>query len=291
MISTIKPKNIISTGDFNTSAMTNKNKQQFSPFYKVKKMTKSFRLGFGFPLIPTNDNYDHFKFDLRVEFLRYVAFWITSVCVGLYGFYIFYKCTKIMYPILSVHTVLTGSGLSNLDIAALMLISPIHQISNLIYVFSFKNGVTGLNKIIHNLSVMNEKFYKILIGMESIQMKTKISQFYLNLRYLISFILAVIASVILTYSWESIMLENYGDILPLWEKVIFCVILTVMNLSYIYPPMAKSSDFVIGYLIDETKDVFGYFKSVLRPDKMMEEDKNQGLNHIDKDKKKSRYSK
>ena len=206
--------------------MENKNKQQFSPFYKVKKMTRIFRIGFGFPLIPTNDNDDHFKFDLRIEIFRYVVHSILFSSIGVYGYYIFYKCTKILNPMLSMHTVLTGTGLSYLDIAALLLINPINQISNFIYIVSFRNGVTGLNKIIHNLSNLNEEFYRILVGMERIQINTKTSQLYLNLRYLLSFILAVIASVILTYSWESILLAKYGDILKLWEKVIFCVVLT-----------------------------------------------------------------
>ena len=29
---------------------------------------------------------------------------------------------------------------------------------------------------------------------------------------------------------------------------------------YIYPPMTKSSDFVVCYLLEETKNAFGYFK-------------------------------
>ena len=87
----------------------------FSPLIKVRKVILLLRFGFGFPLVSTNDVLTEFKFNSCIELIRYVVFWIVFCLSNMYGFYIFYKCTKIANPIRSFQNILGNIGLSHLD--------------------------------------------------------------------------------------------------------------------------------------------------------------------------------
>ena len=254
--------------------MTDTEEHSFSPFFKVRKVIWSLRYGFGFPLTSTNDNLTQFKFTSCVELVRYVVFWIIFCATSTYGFYIFYKCTNISNPILSTQSILSDIGLSYLDLGVIHVTPFINHIFNMIYIYYFKNGVSGLNKILFNLTMLNEEFHKILLGTNNILAKTKISRFYLHLRNFYLFIMSAIASGMFAYSYEKILFKKYPNVLSLGEKASLFVILFISNIASIYPPMAKSADFVVGHLLDETKDLFGYFNLILGPQKKTGHDKN-----------------
>ena len=218
--------------------------RHFSPFYKVKKIIWVFRFGFGFPLTATNEAYNNFKFNAWLEFLRYIAYSVLLCFSGFYAFYVSYRCTKEWNPIRSLEKIWGGIGLSYLDIGVLLCISPINNSCNALYTLFFRRGVTGINKLLLNLTILNEKFHKILIGNRYIEIKTRKKQFQLYLKHFFLFIIGIMASIIMSISWESTMFDKYPNVLTVGEKVVMVIILILSNLSFIYPPMAKSTDFL-----------------------------------------------
>ena len=235
----------------------------FSPFYKVKKPLLFFRYTFGFPLTATNGDFSHFEFNSWKELFRYILFWIIFCSSGSYGFYISYKCTKEINPKRSLEKVWSGIGLSYLDLGVMTALAPINHFCNILYILSFRNGVTGINKILKHLTTLNETCQGILMGKNDVIAKTRRSQFYLKLRNFFLIIIAVLAAIMLAYSWVSILFKKYPNILSFGEKATLVIILTMADLVYIYTPTAKSADFVVGFLLDETTNAFGYFNSII----------------------------
>ena len=254
--------------------MLNEAERSFSPFYKVKKELWVLRHIFGFPLIATNDGFDDFKFNPWLEIFRYLIFWILFCCSSSYGFYTSYKCTNELNPMHSLEKVWGGIGLSFLDVGVLTAIAPINHFCNLLYIFSFRNGVIGINRISKNLTKLNEEFHGILVGYTNVIIKTKKVQCHLQLRNFFIFIIALIAAIMMAYSWESMMFKKYPNILSFGEKASFVVILTLTSLVYIYPPMAKSADFVVGFLLEEIDTAFGYFNLILNIQQKGNNDQN-----------------
>ena len=243
--------------------MLNKTERSFSPFYKVKKQLWVLRHIFGFPLTATNNDFDDFRFNSLLEIFRYLVFWILFCCSSSYGFYTSYKCTNELNPMRSLEKVWGGIGLSFLDVGVVTAIAPINHFCNLFYIFSFRNGVIGINRISKNLTKLNEECHGILVGNTNVIIKTKKAQCNIQLRNFFIFIIALIAAIMMAYSWESMMFKKYPNILSFGEKASFVVILTLTSLVYIYPPMAKSADFVVGFLLDETNNAFGHFNLIL----------------------------
>ena len=243
--------------------MMNENRRYFSPFCKVKKELWFLRHIFGFPLAATNDDLDDFKFNSWLEILRYLVFWIIFGCSSSYGFYVSYKCTNESNPMRSFEKIWSGIGLSVLDIGVMTAIAPINHFFNLLFIFSFRNGFMEINKILKNLTILNKECHRILIGNDNVIIKSKRVRFHLRLRNLFIFMISTIAAIMLAYSWESVLFKKYPNVLSFGEKASFVVILTLTTLVFIYPPMARSADFVVGFLLDETNDVFGYFNIIL----------------------------
>ena len=243
--------------------MENSKPNCFSPFYKVKKITFCLRLLFGFPLTPIGNNLDQYKFDNLTEFLRYIAGIIVACLSAFVTFYLLYKGTEIENPILSIKESFKGIGYSGLDIGVLIVISPINHICNFAYFLSFKQGVVGINKISRHLTKLNEEFHHLLFENNHSRHKNKTTNFFRYFRLFFLAILAIIASVMLTYSWSKIVFRKYSSSFATGETVSFIIAMYVSNLCYIYPPMMKSADFVVCYLLEETKDVLGSFRLLL----------------------------
>ena len=240
--------------------MKNTKYDDFSPFQKVRKLTIYLRLFFGFPLSRIENTIDQYKFHNVIESMRYILFNIGAGLNGIYTVYFQFKATKIVNPILSMKEVFRGIGFSGLDIGALLIISVINHLSNFIYFISFKRTVVGLNKTLHYLTKLNEELHTYLSNKNLVFRRNNISCFYLYLRLFTLEIIAILTSGMLSYSWTKLFFRKYSSLFTTGEKVTFSVSMFFSSLFSIYPPMTKSSDFAVCYLLEETKNAFGYFK-------------------------------
>ena len=240
--------------------MKNTNYYDISPFQKVRKLTIYLRLFFGFPLSLIENTIDQYNFHNVIESVRYILFNIGSGLNGVYTVYFQYKATKIVNPILSMKEVFRGIGFSGLDIGALLIISVINHLSNFIYFISFKRTAVGLNKTLRYLTRINEELHTYLSDKNRVFRRNNISCFYLYFRLFTLEIIAVLTSGMLSYSWTKLFFKKYSSLFTTGEKVTFSVSMFMHCLFSTYPPMTKSSDFIVCYLLEETKNAFGCFK-------------------------------
>ena len=243
--------------------MKSTKRDNFSPFQKVRRLTIYLRLCFGFPLSRIENTIDQYKFDNVIESLRYILFNIGSGLNGIYTVYFQYQATKIANPILSMKEVFRGIGFSGMDIGALLIISVINHFSNFIYFVLFKRSVVGLNKALRYLTKINEELHTFLNDKNIMCRRNEISCFYLYLHLLTLEILAFLTSGMLSYSWTKLFFRKYSSLFTTGEKATFSVSMFFSCLFYTYPPMTKSSDFVVCYILEETKNVFGCFKMAM----------------------------
>ena len=253
--------------------MKSSNANCFSPFHKVKKLILCLRLLLGFPLSPVGNTLDQYKFDNLATFIKYGAFMIGAFLGGFYSFYLLYKATEISNPILAIKESFTGIGFSGLDIGVLIVISPINYTCNFLYLLSFKRGVSGINKISRHLTTLNEEFHNLLFQKSHAHLKNKCGYFFLYFRLIMLAILAMIAAGTFSYSWTKIVFRKYSSSFATGEKAAFSIIMFLLTLSYIYPPMMKSADFIVCYLLEETKDAFESLKLLLSQRKRQHDDR------------------
>ena len=232
----------------------------FSPFQKVRKLTIYLRLCFGFPLSRIGNTVDQYKFHNVIESARSILFSICFVLNGIYTFYFQYKATKIANPIQSMKEIFRGIGFSGLDVGALFISSAVNNFSNLVYFISFKRTVVGLNKTLRYLTKINEELHTYLSNKNLVFRGNNISWLHLYLRHFTLEIIALLTSGIMSYAWTKLFFRKYSSLFTTGEKMAFSFSMLMCWACYIYPPMTKSSDFVVCYLLEETKNTFGYFK-------------------------------
>ena len=239
--------------------MKNMNHLDFSPFQKVRKLTIFLRLCFGFPLLRVGNTVDQYKFHNVIESARSILFAIGFGLNGIYTLYFQYKATKIANPIQSMKEVFRGIGFSGLDIFALLL-TAFNIFSNLIYFILFKRTVVGLNKTLRHLTKINEELHTYLSDKNVVFRGNNISCFYLYLRLFTLEVIALLTSGVMSYAWTTLFFRKYSSLFTTGEKVAVSFTLFMSCVCLIYPPMTKSSDFVVCYLLEETKNTFEYFK-------------------------------
>ena len=246
---------------------SNINNNQFSPFYKVRNLVSILRWMLGFPLKPTNEALNHFEFNPFLEYARHALFLcIPTVSTG-YCAYVHMKQTQIWNPILAMRENITRVGISDLDLACMMSLSAINLVSNSIYLVSFKNRYFGLNRICNLLTEINQETWYAAEG-SNFTSKSRNKMLYGRLIYIIG--IFTLAVGMFASCWSAIILENISDSeniiyeTPITEKVFFCVFIIMLYGSYVYPPMGISADFVVCYLVNETKESFDKFKLMIK---------------------------
>ena len=230
--------------------MSSINRDNFSPFFKDKKLVLALRLLFGFPLKPTNEAFDQFAFKPVLEYSRLaLALCVQVVCFG-YITYIPMKQLNIWNPWKAVHQYTNSVGISDMDYAVIILL-PILQMAIFIsYFLSFKKAKVGLNKILGLLIKVKEETYGTGRGM-------KLHHSTPYWRFLLIFAIFVLAVALNTFCWPNLMLSDSST---KTETVIFYFVSAITSANNVYPFMSISADFLVVQLVDETSNAFDNFR-------------------------------
>ena len=237
-----------------TSNMSRIQNDNFSPFYKAKKLILALRWLLGFPLKPTNEAFNQFAFQPFLECPRLVlALSIPVVCFG-YINYIAMKQLNIWNPLEAFQQYTNSVGISGLDFVVIMLLPLQSWILSIAYFFSFKNAHVGLNKILWFLTKINEEIYDMNRGM----------QFFYETpfwRFIFILVIFVMAIGMYTFCWVSILLADSSTTM---EAIILYFAAALMSISNIYPFMSISADSVVVQLVNETSNAFESFRLTMK---------------------------
>ena len=221
----------------------------------------------GFPLKPTNSQYQRFEFNPWIEGGRYVLYLSIPIAGGIYLVYLNMKFhnTNNLLKIMEINK--NELGLSNMDMLVYQTLPILNYISNSFYLLSIKKSVTGINKILHKLSKINEDIYRITEGpyLNSVISNDNTSTYRYYKHSTILVVIVVFAAAMMTASWsiffiKSVDIENF----KIYEILGLVFAALCSSLTYTYPPMAGSADLLVIAMVLETKETFDKFNLIIR---------------------------
>ena len=237
--------------------MSNKPKRSFSPFLKAKHYLSFLRVILGFPLTPVNETFDSFEFKPFRELIRYLIYIVIYGAACATNGVIYSSKRENANPALMFNERLKDFGFTGLDVAVLMFLPWLNIASNTIYFISFKGITSKINKITCLIIELEKNLFKLLGGdvFDSLEDKTmkKGLKFYWNLFYIS--LAPLLATILITISFATIAFTDDTIDFSTLEKVFFCFGLGFFASSYIYPPSAMSADFIVFFLLVETKEM------------------------------------
>ena len=225
------------------------------------------RIMLGFPLKPTNSQYQRFEFNPWIEGGRYVLYLSIPIAGGIYLVYLNMKFhnTNNLLKIMEINK--NELGLSNMDMLVYQTLPILNYISNSFYLLSIKKSVTGINKILHKLSKINEDIYRITEGpyLNSVISNDNTSTYRYYKHSTILVVIVVFAAAMMTASWsiffiKSVDIENF----KIYEILGLVFAALCSSLTYTYPPMAGSADLLVIAMVLETKETFDKFNLIIR---------------------------
>ena len=237
-----------------------------SPLFKRRYMIICLRIVFGFPLKRTNSDYNHFEFNPWMEYGRYVLSLSIPMAASAY---IVYFNNKI-HDTSSIFTVIESNvkelGLSIMDVLVLQSLPFVNYVSNFIHLYSFKKALNGLNKILHQLSEINETLLKIIQRNRlnsAIYNRKRLKSNHGKRSAILVVILCGLAAGLMTACWSLFTLSHDIQNVNVYEIIVFVFAISISVLTYVYPPMACSAEFLVISLILETKEAFDKFHSII----------------------------
>ena len=236
----------------------------FSTFYKVKNVIFVLRwLMLGFPLRSTNDAFTQFSFNPCLEYPRFMLFNLTPAACLSYALWIMSKSTKTRNPLHAMQQIMNAVGISNLDLAVMMVLPMLNKLSNTFFFFSFKKAVKGTNKISRYFSNIDGT----LCGMMARSDSRSQGSTNKNRKTYESLCLICLASAfvtgLVTACYSFLLFEKYSESLTKWEMIMFVLANVALNYAYVYPSMAISAEFLTNFLLKEIKEAFDKFSEVI----------------------------
>ena len=238
-----------------------------SALFKRRHIIIFLRIMFGFPLKRSDSQYQRFEFNPWLEGGRYVLYLSIPIAGGIYLVYLNMKFhnTNNLLKIMEINK--NELGLSNMDMLVYQTLPILNYISNSFYLRSIKKSVTGINKISHKLSKINEDLYRITKGpyLSSVISNDNNSTYRYYKHSTILVVIVVFAAAMMTASW-SIFFINSVDIekFKIYEIVGLVMAALFSSLTYTYPPMAGSADLLVIAMVLETKETFDKFNFIIR---------------------------
>ena len=221
----------------------------------------------GFPLKRTNSQYQRFEFNPLLEGGRYGLYLSIPIAGGIYLVYLNMKFhnTNNLLKIMEINK--KELGLSNMDMLVYQTLPILNYISNSFYLLSIKKSVTGINKILHKLSKINEDLYRITEEsyLNSVISNNNNSTYRYYKHSTILVVIVVFAAAMMTASWSTFFI-NSVDIEKFKVYEIVGLVFTALctSLTYTYPPMAGSADLLVIAMVLETKETFDKFNLIIR---------------------------
>lgn len=241
--------------------MSNGQNQHVSPFLKAKNYLSFLRCVLGFPLTPVNEAYESFEFKTCCELIRYLIFMGILAAAGTTTGVVYSKGGETGNPVFAFNERLRNFGFTGLDVAVIMALPFFNIASNTVHFFSFKAIVSKINKITSLILELNENLCKLLgrnvfDSLEDME-KTKGLKQYWHLFYISA--APLLATILITTAFATIAFRDDTIEFSTLEKIGFCIAAGVFALSYIHPPSAAASDFIVYYLLVEAKKMCGKY--------------------------------
>ena len=242
--------------------MENLENRNFSPLFRVKNILFILRCVCGFPLTPTNEEFDHFEFRTWFEMLKQ-ALYLASVAFT-FGCMTFLhmknKDTK--NPFKAIDEDLSPIGISNLDLGVVLTLPMTGCISNMMYFLSFKRHHLKLNKLFRLLRDVREKLHTTKRGCNLLCRKYSILYFA---RFIFVTSMAALAIGMLISYWSNVIFTAFTfKVMSSTDRLMYCVLVTAMYILTIYPPMAISTDVLVWHLLHELGEAFVEFKQLIK---------------------------
>ena len=241
--------------------MANGDQIPFSPFYAVKKVLLALRWFLGFPLKPTNETFSQFSFNPCLEYSRHILYIFISSVSAVSLCYLYLKIENTKSPSIAVEQFIKRTGISNLDAAILFWLPLVNLVSSTLYLNSFRRTQEGINKISRSLTHVAEELYSLV-------RKTKFTSYWPEFKHACTFcalisIITCFGPAIFTVCFYNIFVNGNFNLSTV-HKISFCLSTFIFNISWIYPPMAISADFIVCHLLKETKHAFDKFKIMMK---------------------------
>ena len=238
----------------------------FSPLFKRRYMIICLRIVFGFPLQRTNSDYNHFEFKPWMEYGRYVLSLSIPMAGSAYLVYFNYKIHDTTNFFKLMESNVRVLGLSTMDVLVLQSLPFVNYVSNFTYLCSFKKALKEINEILYHLSKINVTHFKIMERNNlnsAICNKSRLKSNHGNRSAILVVILCGFAAALMTSSWSLFIISNNLQNVNVYEIIGLVFAISISVLTYIYPPMACSADFLVISLILETKEAFDKFQSII----------------------------
>ena len=238
----------------------------FSPLFKRRYMIICLRILFGFPLKRTNSDYNHFEFKPWMEYGRYVLSLSIAMAGSAYIVYFNYKIHDTTNIFMLMESNVRVLGLSIMDMLVLQSLPFVNYFSNFTYLYSFKKALKEINEILHQLSKISVTLFEIMEtnNLNSAKCnKSRLKSNHGKKSAILVLILWASAGGLMTLCWFLFNISNNLQNVNVYEIIGLVFAISISVLTYIYPPMACSADFLVISLILETKEAFDKFQSII----------------------------
>ena len=238
-----------------------KNRNQYSPFFKIKTLLQGSNCFFGFPLSSISEEFNRFEFNPWIQYPKFFVFNSLVVLGFCYMVYLFMKVADIWNPLEAFNYTLGKFGFSDLDKVVMNGYPLIALLSNFVHFIQFKKEKDGFNNICKMITDVNEEIYGARCS-SNIAYKKKNDSIYMNL--ILTSIIMVLTLATYCTSWITIFFSGPTDNLSKVEKIAFCIDNVIINGLLIYPPMSHAAESCVSHLMFELKDSFIKFKDILK---------------------------
>ena len=258
-------------------------KDVYSPLYKTRRTLKFLRWIFGFPLQTKDGSYTTFQFVSWIECFRYFLLFSVFILCHLYWIILllvydgnldnFYNLFKKLYDNYST---------SKVDQVSTMLWLIIVLLTSLLYLLLFKYNTQSINKFCKAVTIIESKMKSLLVEkLKCIEQNTccrmERSTKSIFLAQFINLITSVLFGVYLYLFVEKTDDETfyrYGYSI----KVIYPVLYAIQMIFCCFGPISSAVELILYQMINSLSDLFEYWTVILRHDKELGPQINNGDN-------------
>ena len=242
--------------------MENLENRNFSPLFRVKNILFILRCVCGFPLTPTNEEFDHFEFRTWFETLKQVLYLASVAFTFGCMTFLHMKNKDTKNPFKAIDEDLSPIGISSLDLGVVLTLPMTGCISNMMYFLSFKRHHLKLNKLFRLLRDVREKLHTTKRGCNLLCRKYSILYFA---RFIFVTSMAALAIGMLIYYWSNVIFTAFTfKAMSSTDQLMYCVSVTALYILTIYPTMATSADVLVCHLLHELGEAFVEFKQLIK---------------------------
>ena len=237
--------------------------QNISPFFKVRRILTLLRLLLGFPLKPQSKEFCEFSFIPGLEYLRYMLYMSIGFSTSGFMIFLYMKNGNASNPFIVQHNAYSSIGLSMLDMIVIQCIPFISYVSSFFYLKSFKKATSSINKVCLRLSLLNCELKQLIYSPKKSQAKQKNSS--LKLLFL-GIALTLVVTIFYLCATLGLIFEGVlGERFIRKEEITPFAIAVALNcVTWVYPILALSSDFVVCHLLEALEESFLSWNQMLK---------------------------